>query len=63
MLTESIVLKNSPEYKIIFEKGGIDRIKRQSAFCSRVPFFIVEKSADMRYNKLLNFSGVTGITF
>lgn len=24
------------------------------------PIFIVEKSADMRYNKLLNFSGVTG---
>ena len=23
-------------------------------------FFIVEKSFDMRYNKLLNFSGVTG---
>ena len=26
-------------------------------------FFIVEKSADMRYNKMLNFWGVTGITF
>lgn len=23
-------------------------------------FFMVEKSADMRYNKLLNLSGVTG---
>ena len=23
-------------------------------------FFIVEKSAEMRYNKLLHFSGVTG---
>ncbi len=32
---------------------------RHSASC-RVPFFIVEKSVVMVYNKLLNFSGVTG---
>lgn len=30
---------------------------RHSAAAER-RFFIVEKSADMRYNKLLNFSGV-----
>ena len=34
---------------------------RHSALCrSRVPFFVVEKSADVRYNKPLNFAGVTG---
>ena len=27
--------------------------------CSRVPFFIVEKSVVMVYNELLNFTGVT----
>ena len=32
---------------------------RRSVNCG-APIFIVEKSADMRYNKLLNLSGVTG---
>ena len=31
-----------------------------SAFSGRRGKVIVEKSADMRYNKLLNFAGVTG---
>jgi hypothetical protein len=35
--------------------------KIRKALChSRVPFFIVEKSVVMVYNKLLNFTGVTG---
>ena len=35
--------------------------KVSKALCrSRVPFFIVEKSVVMVYNKLLNFAGVTG---
>ena len=32
---------------------------RRSVNCG-APIFIVEKSADMRYDKLLNLSGVTG---
>ena len=42
-------------------KAGQSRLTtkptRHSASC-RVPIFLVEKSADMRYNKLLNFAGV-----
>ena len=35
--------------------------KARKALCrSRVPFFIVEKSVVMVYNKLLNFAGVLG---
>ena len=44
-------------------KAGRSRLTakpaRHSASC-RVPFFIVEKSVVMVYNKLLNFSGVMG---
>jgi hypothetical protein len=37
--------------------------KTSKALChSRVPFFIVEKSVVMVYNKLLNYAGVTGDT-
>jgi len=35
------------------------RTSRRSANCG-MPFFIVEKSVVIVYNKLLNFSGVTG---
>lgn len=41
-------------------QGGMktaSKPERRSANCG-APIFIVEKAADMRYNKLLNFSGV-----
>ena len=41
-----------------------DGTKQQGALqTAERRFFIVEKSADMRYIKMLNFWGVTGITF
>ena len=48
----------SIEELLIFKPSNHETSK---ALChSRVPFFIVEQSVVMVYNKLLNFAGVTG---